>query len=364
MTHAFGTGDDFTVGIEEELLLVEGDERRLSHSSASVLAAMNVDERSARHDLYAAQVELSSPPCRSAGEAAGHLETLRAALFSTGATAIGSGLHPTAAFGDVRIVDAERYRREAGNLRGIVQRTPDCALHVHVGVPDAEAAIRVCNGLREHVPLLEALSANSPYWHGLDSGLACARRALRRGYPRVGMPPAFEGTVGYRNAVDTALAAAGLDDYTLLWWEVRPHPRVGTVEVRPMDSQSSLPAVAGIAALVQGLAAHHCQSPPPVPTPTAALDESSFRASRDGIEATFYQAGGAARSVRELAREAVEMARPHARDLGSEEALDEVERLLRDGGGADRRRQAHAKGGLTAVLEDLVEETARGLGPT
>ena len=364
MEHAFGTGDDFTVGIEEELLLVEGEDRRISHTSAAVLEAMGVDERSARHDLYASQVELSSPPCRSAGEAAGHLETLRSALFTSGATAIGCGLHPTAAFGDVRIVDAERYLREAGNLRGIVQRTPDCALHVHIGVPDPEAAVRACNGLREHLPLLEALAANSPLWHGLDSGLASARRTLRRGYPRVGIPPVFAGIEDYRDALAIALSAAGLDDYTLVWWEVRPHPRIGTVEVRAMDSQSSLPAVAGVAALVQGLAAHYCESPPQASSPVAALDESSFRAARDGLDATFYEAGGAFRPARELARAAVELARPHARALGSEGALEEVDRLLRDGGGADRRRMAHERGGMPAALEDLVDETARGLGPT
>jgi carboxylate-amine ligase len=361
--HAFGTGTDFSVGIEEELLLVEGDEHRLSHSSAAVLEAMGVDERSARHDLYAAQVELSSPPCRTAGEAAGHLMNLRTALFATGAKAIGCGLHPTAPFGDVQIVDAARYRREAGNLRGIVQRTPDCALHVHIGMPDPDAALRACNGLREHIPLLEALAANSPFWHGLDSGLASARRTLRRGYPRVGIPPAFDGLDGYRDALATALGAAGLDDYTLVWWEVRPHPRLGTVEVRAMDSQSSLTAAAAVAALVQGLAAHYCEAPPMAPTPTVALEESSFRAARDGIGATLRAADGAFRPVTELAREAVALAWPYAAALGSESALQEIETLLGGGGGADRRHAARGHGGMLAVLEDLVEETGLGPGP-
>ena len=124
-------------------------------------------------------------------------------------------------------------------------RTPDCALHVHVGMPDPETAIRVCNGLREYLPLLEALAANSPFWHGRDSGFASARRILRRGFPRVDIPSAFRDFAEYEEVVQAAMAAAEIDDYTFLWWEVRPHPRFGTVEVRAMDSQSSLASVGG-----------------------------------------------------------------------------------------------------------------------
>jgi glutamate---cysteine ligase / carboxylate-amine ligase len=363
--HAFCTGDDFSVGIEEELLLVEGPDNRLSHSSSSVLAEMGLDEREARHDVYEAQLELSSPPYANASDAARHLAGLRVAVREAGGTAVGSGLHPAAQLGDVQIVAAERYRREAGNLRGIVWRTPDCALHVHVGMPDPESAVRACNGLCEHVPVLEALAANSPFWHGADSGLASARRTLRRGYPRVAIPPAFRDYDHYHEVVAGVLKAAEQEEYTFIWWEVRPHPRFGTVEVRAMDSQSSLPTVAGIGALVQGLAAHYAERPARRPAlceeRRAGLEESSFRAARDGLAATLYDGRGAVRPVTELAREAIETARPHLGALGSEAALEEVERLLREGGGADRRRAAHRSGGMDAVLSDLVAET-RELG--
>jgi carboxylate-amine ligase len=357
LDESFGSGTEFSVGIEEELLLVDGDEWELSHDSESVLAAMALERESARHDLYAAQVELSSPPCASAGEAVLALGRLRDALRAAGGTAIGAGLHPRGRFGDVRIVEQERYLREAKKLRGIVCRTPDCALHVHVGVPDRETAIRVCNGLRDQLPVLEALAANSPFWHGLDSGLASARRTLRRGYPRVDPPPPFRDYEHYRSTLEAALAAAELDDYTLVWWEVRPHPRLGTVEVRAMDSQSSLAAAAGLAALVQGLAKHFAEARPARPARHEVVTEASFRACRDGVSATLYD-GGSARPLPQLARESIEQARPHARELGSEEALEEVERILRDGNGANRQREAHRRGGLVAVLEQLVDETA------
>jgi carboxylate-amine ligase len=323
--HSFGASSSLSLGIEEELLLVEPPGHQLAHASDTLLAAMALDERSARHDIYEAQIELSSPPSTGLGEAIESLARLRDALQRAGGTGIGAGLHPAAPFGDVRIVDAERYEQMANSLRGIVRRTPDCALHVHVGMPDPETAIKVCNGLRPYVPLLEALAANSPFWHGLDSRLSSARRTLRRSFPRVEIPPHFQDFDHYRRALAAVVTAAELSDYTFVWWEVRPHPRFGTVEVRAMDSQSSLASVAGIAALIQGLAAHFAESPPQAPASEAIVAESSFRAGRDGMQAILHD-GESTRGAAELARAAVALARPHARALGSEAALDEVER--------------------------------------
>jgi glutamate---cysteine ligase / carboxylate-amine ligase len=357
MEHSFGRAADFTIGIEEELLVVDAGSHRLAHESDSLLAAMALDPRSARHDLYEAQIELSSPISGNVENAARSLAALRAALREAGGTAIGAGIHPSAGFGDVRIVDAERYARESDRLRGLVDRTPDCALHVHVGMPDAETAIRVCNGLREHVPVLEALAANSPFWHERDSGFASARRVLRRGFPRVEIPSPFADFAQYEAVVKQVMEAAELDDYTFVWWEVRPHPRFGTVEVRVMDSQSSLASVAGLTALIQALAKHLAEDPPDVATRPEVIAEASFRAGRDGIEATLPHRGSM-RPVREIAADLLALARPHARELGSEEPMDEIERILSQGNGADRQRAAHRSGGMPALLELLVAETA------
>jgi carboxylate-amine ligase len=256
-------------------------------------------------------------------------------------------------------VEAERYERERERLRGLVERTPDCALHVHIGMPDAETAIKVCNGLREHIPLLEALAGNSPFWHGRDSGFASARRILRRGFPRVEIPSAFESFAEYEAVVEAAMAAAGVDDYTFLWWEVRPHPRFGTVEVRAMDSQSRLQAIAGLAALVQGLAKYLAESAPTDPVRREVIAEASFRAGRDGIAATLPE-NGSMRPVSEIAAEVLATVRPHARELGSEAPLEEIERILREGNGADRQRAAHERGEMPAVLDLLVAETSEG----
>jgi glutamate---cysteine ligase / carboxylate-amine ligase len=353
--HAFGRGAAFSVGVEEELLLVEPPDYALAHSSSALLERLQLDERVARHDLYEAQIELSSRPSENAADAVRQLSELREAVRSAGATVIGSGIHPASRFGDVRLVDAERYAREAERLRGLVARTPDCALHVHVGMPDPETAIKVCNGLRNWMPMLEALSANSPFWHGSDSGFGSARRILRRGFPRVDIPPAFHDYAHYEEVVETVLEAGELDDYTFIWWEVRLQPKFGTVEVRAMDSQSSLATIAGLAVLVQGLAARLADDEAEEIVLREALSESSFRAGRDGLDATLYHRE-ALRPVREVVAEAVALARAA---LGAEPALDEIDRILRGGNGADRQRAAHANGGILEVLELLVAETGR-----
>ena len=216
----------------------------------------------AHPDTYSALVELASPVVRDADEGAAALSALRARVRAAGGTAIGAGIHPDGAFGDVEHVDEPRYDRIVAQLQGLIRRTPTCALHVHVGMPDAATAIRVFNGLREQLPLLQALAANSPFWHGRDSGLATARAQLFRGYPRAEIPRAFASYDDYAESVQGVVDAGDLPDYTFLWWDIRPHPRLGTVEVRAMDSQSALWSAAGLTALVHGLARAEAQESP------------------------------------------------------------------------------------------------------
>jgi glutamate---cysteine ligase / carboxylate-amine ligase len=359
MRHAFGEWPDFTLGVEEELLLVEGDSLRLAHSSAELIQAMGLDPAAARHDIYEAQIELSSAPLRDAATAVDELRVLRAELIAAGGTAIGSGIHPAADFGDVRVVQHPRYAAQEDYLGGVVTRTPDCALHVHVGMPDPETAIRACNGLREHLPLLHALAANSPFWHGADSRLASARFVLRRGFPRVEVPRAFRDFADWESGIAETLAAGELPDYTYLWWDVRPHPKLGTVEVRVMDAQASLRRVAGLAALVHGLAIHEALSPRREWLDREPIEESIFAATSRGLSARLWS-DGRLWSVPELARAGVELARATLADLGAEAPLDEIDRILSDGCGADLQRAAFGSGGMPEVLRMLVAETARG----
>ena len=354
--HAFGTSDPLTLGLEEELLLVDPASHQLAHVAEDVLARVELPEALAAHEAFAAEIELRTPVCRTAGEALAALTEARAAARAAGATLMGVGLHPAARWGDVRMTDKPRYRALDQTMRSLIKRTPECALHVHVGAPDPDSAIDMLNGLREHLPLLQGLAANSPYWFGADSGLASARFSIVRAYPRRGVPRFYSGWDEYAETVQATGAAGEFDDYTLIWWDVRAHPRVGTVEVRELDAQSSLEDAAALAALVQALAARALDSPPDRGLPAEAIGESSFRASRDGLDATIL-ADGALRPLREVARATAGSVAGYARELGSADALDGIERILREGGGAARQRAAAGRDGIGELLAQLVSDT-------
>jgi carboxylate-amine ligase len=354
MEHAFGSRAPFQLGLEEELFLVTPGTLELAHESSAILPSVSSDAGVVMHDTYEALVETASPVCPGAAEAGRALQALRDAVKAAGATLLGAGLHPTGAFGDVVHVPEDRYREISESMRGLIARTPTAAIHAHVGMPDPDTAIRALNQLRAFAPLLQALSAHSPFWYGRDSGFATARAQIFRGFPRAVIPPSFESWDQYVSFAEEWVAAGELPDYTFLWWDLRPHPRLGTVEFRAMDAQARLASVVGLGALVQGLALAAAEGAAPEPLSTGALTESSFRAGRDGLSARLYWKG-TLRPVREVAADALSLARAH---LDDDAPLEEIDRILRDGNGADRMRAAHARGGFRTLLEQLERETA------
>lgn len=353
----FAFSSDFTVGVEEELLLVDAATHVLDPVAGAVLGSMEVASRSAGHEAYAAQIELRSPPSVSVAEAVDALAALRARAASAGATLMGGGVHPAGVMGDTELVPATRYERVADEMRGLLRRTPESALHVHVGLPDERSAISAFNAVRAQLPVLQGLSASSPWWFGVDSGLASARFALTRAYPGRGVPPPLRSIDELQVLTREVLAAAGVPEATFLWWDLRLHPKHGTLEARELDAQSRLEDVAALAALVRALAVEAQERPPTRDVPSEVLSWSSFRASRDGVHATILD-DGRLRPLGELARELLARLRPAARSLGDEDALDGIERILRDGGGAGRQRRAFDEGGFPAVLRLLADETA------
>ena len=363
MEHAFGRSAPFRLGVEEELFLVDPRTLQLAHVASDVLPRVGAREGvTVMHDTYEAMVETASPVCANAIAADESLAGAREALRAAGAGLLGGGLHPVAPFGDVVHVPQDRYREVAAQTRGLLERTPTAAVHVHVGMPDPETAIRAFGRFRSELPLLQALAAHSPFWHGRDNGFATGRAQMWRGYAGAVIPRAFASWDDYTGHVASVSEAGGLPDYTYLYWDVRLHPRLGTVEVRAMDGQTRLDAVLGLAALTHALlvrAAQDDDAGAPLPDPEV-LTQSSYRAGRDGLAATILH-DGALRPVPEVARDALERARPYARDAGAEDALAEVERILAEGNGADRARAAHAGGGFDGLLEHLAAETAAGL---
>ena len=355
MTFPFGS--EFTVGIEEELFLVDATTHALAPMTDDVLEAMRVDPQSAGHDAYAAQIELRSRASGSVADAVDSLARLRAAATAAGGTLLGAGLHPDGRFGDATLVEGHRYELVADQLRGLLRRTPESALHVHVGLPDARAATRAFNAMRLHVPLLVGLAASSPFWFGTDSGLRSARYVLSRAYPGRCVPRAVRDIEDLEQLAGETLTAAGLPDATFLWWDLRMHPRHGTLELREMDAQASLEHVAAVAALVRALVVEAADSPDPPPdVPSEALGWASFRAARDGTSASILD-DDVPRPLADVARAAVRRVRPIARDLGDDAAIDGIERVLEENGAA-RQCASFSRGGMVELLRALVDETA------
>ena len=353
--HRFGAAAPLTLGVEEELLLVDADLRLAAVAEETVQRLGPGQANHVSTELFATQIELKTGICADADAAAAELEAARAAVRETGATLLGAGLHPTHA-GSSELVDKPRYQIVQEDLAGLID-TPPSGLHVHVGMPDPETAVAVANALRHRLPLLAALCANSPFRAGEDTGMASARAAVVRAYPRFEMPPEFSSYEEFLRVADQLVLAAGVDDYTYLWWDVRPHPRLGTVEVRAMDVQPAVATNVAVAALVQALAAKEIEDPSPGGLAREALEESSFQACRHGLDARILLTGSEPAVAREVGWRVLEEVEPFA--VGGAASLAEIERILVEGNGAEAQRQLYREGGLEGLLEALAERTAR-----
>lgn len=350
----FGSSPPLSLGVEEELLLVD-ENLDLVAASDAVLAAVPARlEGRVSAEIFTEQIELKTGVCHDAGEVLAELTEARRTVCEMGFGLLASGLHPKAREGEVELVAKPRYdvvREDFGDLL----RTPPCGLHVHVGLPDGEVAVRVANAFRLYLPVLQALSANSPFRQGADSGNASARAAVVRSYPRFQVPRQFRDYADFRRVADQLIAAAGVDDYTYIWWDVRPHPQLGTVEVRAFDVQIDAVSSSAIAALIQAIAAKELDSPSAPGLYRESLEESYFQAASHGLDADVLLDSTTPEPAREVAGRLLDTVRPYARDLGGEAALEEVERIRREGNGADRQRRVHSEAGMDGLLAHLAE---------
>ena len=320
--HRFGDGDPFSLGVEEELLLVDPRDGRPAETGEEVLERLPDGlPGDTASELHACEVEIATPVVGTVAEAVRALGELRAAIVATGASPIGCGLQPRDGSGEAEITPKARYRR-IRDLLGDAAATPVAGMHVHIGMPDPETAIRAFNGLRRHLPLLQALAANSPFRHDRDAGVQSARVLAMRAWVRTGVPRALRDYDEWLEMSERLVRATELPDYTFFWWKIRPHPRLGTVEVRTMDTQTSLEDTAALAALVHALARHEADAPEVAAPAEELLDEAMYRAARYGVDGSLPDAEGALRPVGAVLTEALALAGPHARELGCEAELE------------------------------------------
>lgn len=360
----FGSTAPYTTGVEEEFQLVEPESLALTPAIEDVLAARDaagLPEDSVTSELSASCLETRSPVFGAVAGLAEELPALRdrarKLAESCGARLLAAGAHPFSEATGQRITDYERYREVEREMGWVARTQAIYGLHVHVAVPDAEHAIRATRTLARYVPLFVALSANSPFWRGADTRLASTRTKVFDLFPRSGLPPAFGSWAEYENHVDTLIEAGLIPDYTFCWWEARPHPKLGTVELRAMDSQTDPARSTALAALAQCLVATAHDHPPENPLYTA---ENKWLAVRHGLDAKFYDfdtktSTGARETARGLAKSLV----PVARDLGCADELEGVFEITEDGAGAERQRAVFGRrGSVTDVASYLVSETA------
>jgi carboxylate-amine ligase len=358
MEHEFSSDRAYSVGVEEELFLVDPVSGGQINASAAVQSRLGPVEGEVERELHASQVELITDVCATAEQARHALERLRASVLATGTGLLGSGTHPAAVEGDSEITDKERYER-IRELLGDAVATAVGGLHIHVGMPDPETAIRAFNGLRRHLALLQALAANSPFRHGRDTGLASAREVTIRGWPRSGVPRAVRDFDDFCELASLLVRAAEVEDYTWFWWKLRPHPRLGTVEVRALDAQTSLKDTASLVALTHCLALHASREEPDAwpELPAELLEESSFRAARYGVQARLPDADGTLRPVAELLEQALELVEAESGELGYGDELDHLLKMIDVGGGAGRQRAVYEIAGMDALLRELTAWT-------
>jgi carboxylate-amine ligase len=359
----------WTVGIEEELVLLDPERWSVANRIDDVLAALPPDTRAqASAETHACVIELRTAPHAIVADAAAELARLRRSLDDAVREklmlrAAAAGTHPLATRAEVAVSSSPRYREIVETMRVLAHREPTMAQHVHVGVPDGAAAVRALNGLRRDLPVLLALSANSPYWCGSDTGFASARTPIFSMFPRVGIPRHFGDYDEYVRSIDPLLRSGAIPDVGYLWWDARLQPRLGTVEVRVMDAQTRVSDAAALAALVQCVVRRHAEADADA-AGEETLAENRFLAARDGMRARLIDdRTGRRRPADDALAELLGECWGDAAVLGCTTELGDAVALAADTG--DARQRAYAeRNGLTELLRRLADElTARDRSP-
>ena len=276
-----------------------------------------------------------------------------------------AGTHPFSLFERQRITARDRYRHLIDQMQYVARRELIFGLHIHVAVDDPEKAIQVVNGLLAHISSLLALSASSPFWRGEATGLSSSRQIVFAAFPRSGPPPRFKDYADYAEVVGQLEKTGCIADYTHIWWDIRLHPRLGTVEIRVCDAVTRVEDAVALAAFCQALVKHYCERydrGDEIPSYHRILTtENKWLAARYGLEAPVMDLATGRRNrvpVAQLVRRTLRDVEPHARELGSERELEGVREILARGNGADlQRRTFNANRDIVEVVREIADAT-------
>src|SRR5438132_9072182 len=371
LEHTFGQSDPYTLGVEEEYMLLDGETFDLGRHIDTVLAAVAGHELEARinPELMQSVLEIATPVCHTPAEVAEQLRRIRGYVCETaraeGLRVGSAGTHPFSLFERQRITARDRYRALVDQLQYVARRELIFGMHIHVAVDDAEKAIKVVNGLLPQLGPLLALSASSPFWRGEPTGLRSSRQMVFAAFPRSGPPPRFESYADYAEVVGQLEKTGCIADYSHIWWDIRLHPRLGTIEVRICDAVTRMEHVVALVAYCQSLVklfAERYERGEEIPSSHRILPtENKWLAGRYGLEAPLMDLATGRRNrvpVTQLIRRTLKEVQPHARELGTERELEVIDEILANGNGADRQlRVFNANRDIVEVVSEIADAT-------
>jgi carboxylate-amine ligase len=368
----FNASPRSSLGVEWELMLVDRDTRELTSGAAEILQELHPDGEhpTAKKELLQSTIEVITGVCSDVGEATADLaRTLEQVVPLAEARGLGlmcAGTHPITNWRTQQISSHPRYEKLVDDMQWLARRMQIFGVHVHVGVRSPDKVIAMVNALQAYIPHFLALSASSPYWSGTETGLASARSKVFEGLPTAGLPQQVEGWSGFESYMETLIKTHTIASIKEVWWDIRPHPVYGTVELRICDGLPTLAEVGMVAALSQCLVERmdrEIDKGYTLPTPRRwVVQENKWRAARYGLDASIIVNEDATQPVRDALAELVQDLRPTAERLGCAEQLATVQDVL-DGGASYQRQRAVAAasgGDLTAVVDSLLEEFAVG----
>jgi carboxylate-amine ligase len=362
----------FTLGIEEEFAIIDPETRELRSHIQEILEGGKVTlKEQIKPEMHQSVVELGTEICQSVVDARVHVIELRTKLAElaggSGLKIASVGTHPFSHWRDQLITQGERYQEIVKDMQQLARANLIFGLHVHVGIPDRHSAIHVMNQARYFLPHIYALSANSPFWVGQDTGLKGYRLKVFERFPRTGIPDAFESLSEYEDYCKLLVKTGCVDNAKKIWWDIRLHPFFETLEVRVCDAQSRVDDTLAIAALIQAVIAKlHTLLRQNITFRVyrrRLLDENRWRASRYGIDGKLIDFGKETEvEARSLLNELLEFVSTEVNELGTQKEMAHIERIMREGTGADRQLAAWERTqDMKAVVDQIVAETYEGL---
>ena len=364
--HRFATGPEYTVGIEEELMLLDADDLALAPGVEQIVSGVSDDR--VKPELMRCQIEVATSPSRSVAGALDDLLDLRSRVIRVAAEhalrVAGCGTHPYSLAEDQQLTARDRYRELAAELRYPLRREVCFGMHVHVAVGGPDKAMRVIEAMLADLPLLLAVSASSPFWRGEPTGLRSTRTVVFQSLPRSGLPPAFGSYEDYALGVERLQRAGAILDHSYLWWDIRPHPRFGTIEVRSLDVQPRALDSVAIAGLVQALVRHygrrydHGERFPEADR--FVVGENRWLAARHGLNAPHrrYRLRHLDVGSPLLSSTCSTDSRTTPPRSTRRSALDRIASMVKDGTSADRQLALHRHGAsLPEIVQSVADET-------